>query len=96
MFPKKNFEKMKGQTYNCGMSDANLSKLELCRKISEHIPSFTYIEAEVGTDPDKRNYLVSNEKLESLGFKPRRSLDDGIKELIKAYSIIKNSFYGNV
>lgn len=96
MFAMENFEQMKGQTYNCGLSDANLSKLQLCEKIKNYLPSFTYIEAPVGVDPDKRNYLVSNERIESFGFKPQYSLDDGIKELIKAYSIIKNSFYGNV
>lgn len=96
IFAMENFEKMKGQTYNCGLSDANLSKLELCQKIKEYIPEFMYLEAPIGVDPDKRNYLVSNSKIESFGFKPQYTLDDGIKELIKAYSIIKNSFYGNV
>ena len=96
MYAMDNFEKMQGRQYNCGLSDANLSKLELCAKIKEHIPAFTYVEAPVGTDPDKRNYLVSNERIESMGYKPLYSLDDGIEELIKVYSIIKNSFYGNV
>ena len=96
IFAMENFDKMKGQTYNCGLSDANLSKLQLCEKIKKYIPSFTYLEAPIGIDPDKRNYLVSNEKIENYGFKPQYSLDDGIEELIKAYSIIKNSFYGNV
>ncbi len=96
IFAMENFDKMNGQTYNCGLSDANLSKIELCEKIKEYIPSFMYIEAPIGTDPDKRNYLVSNAKIESFGFKPQYNIDDGIKELIKAYSIIKNSFYGNV
>lgn len=96
IFAMENFGRMKGQTYNCGLSDANLSKLELCEKIKSYIPSFTFLEAPVGVDPDKRNYLVSNERIESYGFKPQYSLDDGIIELIKAYSIIKNSFYGNV
>ena len=91
-----NFEKMKGRQYNCGLSDANLSKLELCEKIKKHIPSFMYLEAPIGTDPDKRNYLVSNERLESMGWKPKYTIDDGIEELIKAYSIIKNNIYGNV
>lgn len=96
IFAMENFEKMKGRCYNCGLSDANLSKLELCGKIKEYIPAFTFLEAPVGTDPDKRNYLVSNERIEACGFKPQFTLDDGIKELIKVYSIIKNSFYGNV
>ncbi|MBQ6019158.1 MAG: NAD(P)-dependent oxidoreductase [Clostridia bacterium] len=96
VFAMEHFDEMKGQTYNCGLSDANLSKLELCAKIKSFLPSFTYIEAPIGVDPDKRNYLVSNEKIEKLGFRPQYSLDDGIRELIKVYSIIKNSFYGNV
>jgi len=96
IFAMDNFEKMKGRQYNCGLSDANLSKLELCEKIKKHLPSFMYIEAPVGTDPDKRNYLVSNERIESMGWRPRYTLDDGIEELIKAYSIIKNNIYGNV
>ena len=96
IFAMENFETMKGRCYNCGLSDANLSKNELCEKIKEYIPSFTYLEAPVGTDPDKRNYLVSNERIESCGFRPQYTLDDGIKELLKAYSIIKNSSYGNV
>ena len=96
MFAMENFDKMQGRQYNCGLSDANLSKIELCEKIKEHIPQFMYIEAPVGTDPDKRNYLVSNARVESIGYKPAYTLDDGIEELIKVYSIIKNSFYGNV
>ena len=96
IFAMENFDKMKGQCYNCGLSDANLSKLELCEKIKAYIPAFTFLEAPIGTDPDKRNYLVSNARIESYGFKPQFTLDDGIKELIKVYSIIKNSFYGNV
>lgn len=96
IFAMENFDKMKGQTYNCGLSDANLSKLELCEKIKKYLPDFMYMEAPIGVDPDKRNYLVSNARIESFGYKPEYSLDDGIKELIKAYSIIKNSSYGNV
>lgn len=96
IFAMDNFEKMKGRQYNCGLSDANLSKLELCEKIKQHIPSFMYLEAPIGTDPDKRNYLVSNERIESMGFSPVYTIDDGIEELIKAYSIIKNNIYGNV
>lgn len=96
IFAMENFEKMKGRQYNCGLSDANLSKLELCEKIKKHIPSFMYLEAPVGTDPDKRNYLVSNERLESMGWKPSYTIDDGIEELIKVYTMIKNNIYGNV
>ncbi len=96
IFAMESFEEMKGHCYNCGLSDANLSKLELCEKIKKYIPSFTYLEAPVGADPDKRNYLVSNARIESCGFRTQYTLDDGIKELIKVYSIIKNSSYGNV
>ncbi|MEW6557339.1 MAG: NAD-dependent epimerase/dehydratase family protein [Elusimicrobiota bacterium] len=91
-----NFDKMKNEPYNVGLSDANLSKLELCQRIKKHIPDFVYLEAPVGEDTDKRDYIVSNEKMEKTGFKPEFSLDDGIKELIKGYTIIKNSKYGNV
>lgn len=96
IFAMENFEKMQGRTYNCGLSDANLSKLELCEKIKQHVPSFVYIEADVGEDPDKRNYIVSNERLESMGWRPAFTLDDGIEELVKTYSIIKNNKYSNI
>jgi len=91
-----NFETMKGEAYNVGLSDANLSKLELCAKIKEYVPNFTIMEAEIGKDPDQRNYIVSNDKIESTGFKPQFSLDMGIKELIKGYTIINNSKFSNV
>lgn len=91
-----NFEKMKDQAYNVGLSDANLSKLELCEKIKEHVKEFVIMEAPVGEDADKRDYIVSNEKIEKTGYKPDFSLDMGIKELIKGYKIVKNSQYGNV
>jgi nucleoside-diphosphate-sugar epimerase len=91
-----NFDKMKNEPYNVGLSEANLSKLELCAKIKEQVPDFVYLESSIGEDPDKRNYIVSNEKIEKTGFKPLYSLDFGIKELIKGYRIINNSIYGNV
>ena len=91
-----NFDKMKNEAYNIGLSDANLSKLELCSKIKEQIPDFVYLEATVGEDPDKRDYIVSNVKIEKTGFKPAYSLEMGIKELIKGYSIIINTRYSNV
>lgn len=91
-----NFDTMKNEPYNVGLSDANLSKLELCAKIKEHVPDFVYLESPVGEDPDKRDYIVSNEKIEKTGFKPIFSLEMGIKELIKGYRIITNSRYSNV
>ena len=90
------FDDMKNQPYNVGLSDANLSKAELCRKIQEHLPKFCFLEAPVGEDPDKRDYIVSNEKIERTGFRPAYSLDDGIRELIKGYRMLRNSVYGNV
>ena len=95
LFAIDHFDEMKGQTFNCGLSDANLSKLELCEKIKEHVPSFVYLQAPVGEDPDKRNYLISNEKIERLGYRTQYSLDFGIEELLKVYAILKKSSYGN-
>ena len=91
-----NFDTMKNEPYNVGLSDANLSKLELCAKIKEQVPDFVYLESPVGEDPDKRDYIVSNEKIEKTGFMPIYSLEMGIKELIKGYRIITNSRYSNV
>jgi nucleoside-diphosphate-sugar epimerase len=91
-----NFRKMKNQPYNVGLSNANLNKLELCEEIKKQIPDFYFSEAEVGQDPDKRNYIVSNEKIERTGFKPDFSLQKGIAELIKGYEIIKNNHFSNV
>lgn len=91
-----NFDTMKNQAYNIGLSDANLSKLELCSKIKEQVPNFIYLEAPIGEDPDKRDYIVSNGKVERAGFKPMYSLEMGIRELIKGYKIIVNSKYSNV
>jgi len=91
-----NFESMRDQPYNVGLSDANLSKLELCQQIQAHLPKFVFLEAPVGEDPDKRDYIVSNEKIERSGYRPAHSLDDGIRELIKGYRMLRNSVYGNV
>ena len=91
-----NYESMRGEPYNVGLSDANLSKVELCAKIREHLPNFVFLEAPIGEDPDKRDYIVSNAKIEATGFSPRYSLDDGIDELVKGYEMLSNSVYGNV
>lgn len=96
IFAIDNFEKMKGLPYNCGLSTANISKLELCAKIKEHIPSFVYLEAPIGTDPDKRDYIVSNARLEARGWEAQYSLDDGIEELKKVFTILKNKMYSNI
>lgn len=91
-----NYEKTNGQIFNVGLSDANVSKKELCEAIQKHVPQFTYIEAPVGRDPDQRNYIVSNAKIEATGYKPRVSLDAGIRELVKGYAMLRNTVYGNV
>jgi nucleoside-diphosphate-sugar epimerase len=89
------YDSLKGHPYNVGLSDANLSKLELCEKIKKHIPEFVFSESQIGEDPDKRNYIVSNRRIEGTGWKPIYKLDDGIAELIKAYRIVKQRQYGN-
>lgn len=91
-----NFESMRGEIYNVGLSEANVSKFELCQCIQKQLPGFVIMEAKIGKDPDQRNYIVSNEKLETTGFRTSISLDDGVAELIKGYKMIKNSSYGNV
>jgi nucleoside-diphosphate-sugar epimerase len=89
------FETIKNEPYNVGLSDANLSKLELCQKIQQHLPNFVFLEAPIGEDPDKRDYIVSNEKIERTGFRPAFSLDDGIRELTKGYRMLQKTIYGN-
>lgn len=96
LFVCDNFDKMKNEPYNIGLSDANLSKKELCQTIKNHLPDFCFLEAEVGEDPDKRDYIVSNEKIERIGFKPDWNLDKGISELIKGFKIIKRNQHANI
>ena len=90
------FDRMKGQIYNVGLSEANVSKRELCEHIQKQVPDFVFLDAPVGKDPDQRNYIVSNAKIEATGFKPMYSLDAGISDLVKGYTMIKNTCYGNV
>lgn len=96
LFGIKNFDVMKGQAFNVGLSSANLSKKELCEKIKNHISDLYIHSSEVGNDPDKRDYIVSNEKLEKLGWKATYSLDDGINEIVKAYPILLLNQYKNI
>ena len=91
-----NYETMGGEAFNLGLSSANLSKLELCAKIQEHVPNFVFLEAPIGEDPDKRDYIVSNAKLEATGWSPDWTLDRGIPELLRGYKTIRNSRYANV
>ena len=90
------FETMRGKAYNVGLDDANLSKLELCAVIQKHLPKFVYLEAPIGEDPDKRDYIVSNARIAGTGFKPEWGLDRGIQELIKGFTILRNNIYSNV
>ena len=95
LFMIENYETCKGNAFNVGLSGANLSKLELAEKIKEHIPTLVIKEDNFKEDFDKRNYIVSNKKLESKGWKPIYDLDYGIKELIHAYSLIINKNNSN-
>ena len=87
---------MRGQIYNVGLSSANVSKRELCDIIKTYVPRFEIVEAEIGKDKDQRNYVVSNDKIELEGFIPHFSLNNGIQELLKGFTMIKNTKYGNV
>lgn len=91
----KNFESMKNKPYNVGLENANFSKIEVCRLIQKIIPNFIYIESAIGEDPDKRDYIVSNQRILSTGFMPDFDLELGIKELIKSYTIVKKNQYAN-
>ena len=87
---------MKAEIFNVGLSEANVSKWELCEVIQRQVPNFTFMEAKLRSDPDQRNYIVSNEKIEATGFKPAFGLEAGVKELIKGYTMLRNTRYGNV
>jgi nucleoside-diphosphate-sugar epimerase len=95
VFAIDNFDRMRGEPFNAGLSTANLTKRELCEKIKAYVPDFYIHAAPVGEDPDKRDYIVSNEKLESLGWRPDYTLDMGIAELLKGYEIIKPNTFAN-
>ena len=96
IFAMNNFDKMRGETYNLGLNEANLTKEELALQIKNQVPNFYIHEAEVGTDPDKRNYIVSNDKLKRAGFEAQVTIDEGITQLIKLYKMFGRSEYGNV
>jgi nucleoside-diphosphate-sugar epimerase len=96
IFAIDNFNKMKGEPFNVGLSSANLTKRQLCEKIKEYVPDFYIHCAPVGEDPDKRDYVVSNEKLESLGWQPKYTLGMGIVELLKGYQILKPNKFTNI
>ena len=91
-----NAGRMVGQPYNVGLDDENLSKMELALKIKEHVPNFYLHFSEIGCDPDKRNYIVSSRRLREAGFEAKRSLDDGIKELLKGYRMLGRAPFKNI
>ncbi len=91
-----NFDVMNNEAYNVGLSSANFTKRQLAEKIKEYIPELVILSSEIGEDPDKRDYIVSNKKLEKTGWKPNKNLDDVIIELIKCYSMLKVNKYSNI
>lgn len=91
-----NYDSMKGRPYNLGLSTANLTKLQLCAKIKEQVPDFVYLEAPIGEDPDKRDYIVSNARLEATGWRPQVTLEEGIRELIKGYRMLRVMNFTNI
>jgi nucleoside-diphosphate-sugar epimerase len=90
-----NYGAMNNQPYNTGLSDANLSKLELCEVIKKQVPNFVFLESPIGEDPDKRDYIVSNAKIEATGYKTEWSLERGIAELIKGYRMLNTRRFAN-
>ena len=96
LFGIKNFKTMQGEAYNVGLSSANLTKRQLAEVIRSHVAELYISSAAVGEDPDKRDYVVSNEKIEALGWEANHSLDAGIQELIKGYQIVRPNIFSNV
>jgi nucleoside-diphosphate-sugar epimerase len=88
LFMLDNYEKYKGEIFNVGLSTANLSKQELLEKIQSHVKNFAVSYNDYYEDPDKRDYIVSNDKIESTGWSPKWDVDMGIEELIMAYQMI--------
>ena len=95
-FGLEHYDRMKGQAFNVGLSEANLSKRELCEKIQHHVPGFVFFESGIGEDPDKRDYIVSNDRVERAGFRPSHTLDCGIRELLTAYRIVRQRAFTNL
>lgn len=85
-----------GQIFNVGLSEANISKIELCEEIKKQLPYFTFLEAPLGKDPDQRNYIVSNTKIEKVGFSPKVNLQEGISELVRGLPMFNHKPFTNV
>jgi nucleoside-diphosphate-sugar epimerase len=90
------YDSMVGEPYNVGLSEANLSKKELCQVIKTQVPDFTYLVSEIGKDPDQRNYIVSNAKIEATGYRTEVDLNSGIRELVKGFQVIRRTQYSNI
>ena len=95
LFGVENYGRMTGKAYNVGLSSANLTKRELCDRIAEQVPGLHVHEADIGDDPDKRDYIVSNDRIESLGWYPEHTLDEGIAELVRGHEMLKTSTFSN-
>jgi nucleoside-diphosphate-sugar epimerase len=91
-----NYKSMMGRPYNVGLSSANISKQELCELIQKHVPQFTFAVADVGKDPDQRNYIVSNARIESTGYATTFDLDAGLQDLLKGYQVVRRNQFSNV
>ena len=89
-------DQFKGEIFNVGLSQANISKIELCQEIKKIVPDFLFLEAPLGKDPDQRNYIVSNKKMEALGFSPAVSLQEGLRELVKGLKMFNHKPFTNV
>ncbi len=89
-------DQLKGEIFNVGLSKANISKIELCQEIKKIVPDFLFLEAPLGKDPDQRNYIVSNQKIEALGFSPAVSLQEGLNELVKGLKMFNHKPFTNV
>lgn len=96
LFGIKHYETMKGRPFNVGLSSANLTKRQLCEKIREQVPEFRILSDAIGEDPDKRDYIVSNERIEKLGWRPKHTLEDGIRELLRGFPLLRPNAYANV
>jgi nucleoside-diphosphate-sugar epimerase len=92
----KNPNSFRGEIFNVGLSNANISKIDLCKEIKKQVPDFIFLEAPLGKDPDQRNYLVSNKKIELIGFKPNISLQEGILELVKGLKMYSLAPFTNL
>jgi nucleoside-diphosphate-sugar epimerase len=96
VFGVNNLDKVKGQIFNFGLSEANISKQQLCERIKNQLPDFTFQDAPLAKDPDQRNYIVSNKKIEAIGMKAKVTLDEGISELIKGLGMFTSYPYTNL